>query len=254
MAKVFEEYARFYDDFYKEKDYAKEVDYVVSLAGKVAKTIPTSVLDMGCGTGKHIVPFVRKGLKAAGFDFSATMVGYAQKNLEREGIRASINQGDARTYRDGKKYDLVVSMFAVLGYLTTNEDFLKGLETARAHMHSDSTFIFDVWFGPAVLRQLPETRVQEFKTEGLKTIRIAKPLIDVVRQSVTVEYHIMKLDGTAIVQEAIESHTMRYFIAQELSLFLGNAGLILDRIHPFMDADKSPTIDDWNITVVAKPV
>lgn len=254
MANVFEGYARFYDDFYKQKEYTKEVEYVLALVQNAGRKRPASVLDIGCGTARHLIPFLKQGLRATGFDLSSTMIASAKKNLEHERLSAAIQVGDARTYRDGNKYDLVVSMFAVLGYLNSNDDFLKGLETARAHMHEASSFVFDVWFGPAVLHQKPETRVQEFTSHGLKTIRIVKPTLDVGNQTVTVEYDIMKLDGAKVCEEAHERHTMRYFFLQEIRLFLKNAGLELIGAYPFMDTEKIPTENDWNIAFIAKTI
>ena len=254
MEQVFEAYAQFYDDFYREKDYAKEVDFVLALVKKAGRQTPVSVLDIGCGTAKHLIPFVKKGIQATGFDLSPMMVAGAKKNFERENLSVAVQVGDARSYRDGKTYDLVVSMFAVLGYLNTNDDFMKGLATARAHMGPHSSFVFDLWFGPAVLHQKPETRVQEFMSGGHKTIRIVRPHINIEEQNVSIDYDIMKLDDKRILEEAHERHTMRYFFLQELRLFLKNAGLELVEAHPFMDLEKKLTGNDWNISLIAKPI
>lgn len=254
MEPVFEAYAQFYDDFYRDKEYSKEVDYVLGLVKKAKRQAPATVLDIGCGTARHLIPFVKRGIGATGFDLSPRMVESAKKNFEKENLNAVVAVGDARTYRDGKVYGLVVSMFAVLGYLNTNDDFLKGLETARAHMGPHSTFVFDLWFGPAVLQQRPETRVQEFMSGGHKTIRIVRPHLNVEEQTVSIDYDILKLDGKNIVEEAHERHTMRYFFLQELKLFLKNAGLELVEAHPFMELEKSLTAGDWNISITAKPI
>jgi hypothetical protein len=45
---------------------------------------------------------------------------------------------------------------------------------------------------------------------------------------------------------------MRYFFVQELKFFLEQAGLELISVHPFLVEGKEPTVDDWNISVVAR--
>jgi hypothetical protein len=139
----------------------------------------------------------------------------------------------------------------VMGYLASNEEFLAGLRTARAHLDPGGLFIFDIWFGPAVLHIVPEPRVQEFIKDGLRTFRIARPALDVVRQVVKVDYTLLAIDGQKVAKEIKETHTMRYFFAQELKFFLVSAGFELAKICPFLDLAGEVSSDSWNVTVVA---
>ena len=250
--KVFDKYADFYDTYYRSKDYNAEVNFVLDLAKQNSTPPPRTVLDIGCGTGGHLIPFAKKGIKVTGFDLSEAMTNKAKEKLRKTNFKANVQVGDARTYLDGKKYDLVVAMFAVMGYLTSNEDFLAGLKTAIIHLNENGLFIFDVWFGPAVLHQMPETRIQEFEKDVLRTIRLVRPELDVIKQIVTINYVIIKFKDDKVVEEVKETHKMRYFFIQELKFLLGNAGLKLIKICPFMDSSRQPTIDDWNISIVAK--
>ena len=252
--KNFEKYADFYDVYYKNKDYETEVNFVLDLAKQNSTPPPRTVLDIGCGTGGHLIPFAKKGLNVTGFDLSETMINQAMEKIKKANIKAAVEVGDAKNYRDGKKYDLIVAMFAVMGYLISNEDFLSGLETAKVHLNDNGLFIFDVWFGPAVLHQIPETRIQEFEKEGLRTIRLVRPEHDVIKQIVTINYDILEFKDEKTVEEVKESHKMRYFFIQELKFLLENAGLKLIKVCPFMDSSRQPTINDWNITIVAKKI
>ncbi len=254
MSRVFEEYADFYDAYYVGKDYEREVEFVLSLAKEQGLEKIRSVLDIGCGTGGHLIPLCRRGLTVDGFDLSERMVEIGMQKIAAAGVRpnANIELGDATTYRKGKKYDLVISMFAVMGYLTSNKALSAGLRTAHAHLNTGGLFIFDVWFGPAVLHTLPETRMQEFTKDGLRTLRIVKPTLDVLQQIVTVDYTIFALKDNTVAKEVKESHRMRYFFPQELSFFLENGGFSLLKICPFLDSAGEVSRDAWNICVVAK--
>ena len=249
--KVFNKYADFYDSYYKKNDYNGEITFVLNLA-KQSSISPFTVLDIGCGTGGHLIPFVKRGLTATGFDLSEIMINKAKEKIKKSGIKANVQVGDARTYRDGNKYDIVVSLFAVMGYLTSNKDFLSGLKTAMIHLNENGLFVFDVWFGPAVLHQMPETRIQEFEKDELRIIRLVRPELDVIKQIVTINYDILEFKNERTVKVVKESHKMRYLFIQELKFLLENAGLKLIKACPFMDSSRTPTIDDWNITIVAK--
>ena len=250
---IFGKYADFYDAYYAGKNYDAEVEFALKLAS-IHSIIPEHVLDIGCGTGGHVISFAKRGVKVHGFDLSEKMIGIARQKIVSSNVegKADVSVGSAAAYRDGKTYELVVSMFAVMGYLITNEDFLSGIRTAQAHLRKDGLFIFDVWFGPAVLSKQPSTRVQEFTQEGKQVIRIVRPHLDIVKQIVTVQYDLMKYEGDHIIEIVNETHHMRYFFVQELKFFLKQAGLELISAHPFLVEGKEPTVDDWNISVVAR--
>lgn len=55
-----------------------------------------------------------------------------------------------------KKYDAVMSLFHVVSYLNSDRDLALAFETAAEHLHPGGLFLFDFWYGPAVLSQKPE--------------------------------------------------------------------------------------------------
>lgn len=252
--KTFDKWAEYYDIYYADKNYKIEVDFLLSLASKYGQGNPKSILDIGCGTGGHLIFLCKKGIKVKGFDLSEKMIKLAKQKIAKAGFgaNAKVDVGNAVSYRCRKKYDLVISMFSVMGYLTSNEEFLAGLKTARVHLNERGLFIFDVWFGPAVLNNLPETRIQEFTIKGLKTFRLVRPKLDVLHQVVIIDYDILTFDGKMLAKKVRERHRMRYFFAQELKFILENAGFCLLKICPFLNSSINPSIDDWNISVVAK--
>ena len=254
--KTFEQYADFYDAYYANKNYDEEINYILSLAKQHSVSNPKTILDIGCGTGGHLLPFCKKNIKTDGFDLSERMIAFAKQKIEKAKIEnfVKVEQGDATTYRNGKKYDMVVSMFAVMGYLTTNENFFAGLKTARAHLNKDGLFIFDVWFGPAVLHNLPETRIQEFELNGEKIVRLVRSTMNIMEHFVEVEYDIFSGNDKHYEQKVKESHRMRYFFVQELKYFLENAGFAMLSVFPFLKINVHPTLNDWNISVVAKAI
>jgi len=246
---LFSDYAHYYDIYYAEKDYRAETDFVLGLASRFADE-PRSLLDMGCGTGRHLAEFVRRGLACDGFDLSEDMLAQARERLSAEAVELSL--GNLATFESAKQYDLVVSMFAVVGYLITNEDLIAGLRTARRHLKPGGIFIFDNWFGPAVLAQKPEKRCHQYQNGADQIVRAVVPELDPVGQHVTVNYEITVSHDGEVVKKTEEAHRMRYMFVQEMALALEAAGLDLVHACPFMEADQPLTTDTWNVTFVAR--
>ena len=119
VTKVFDSYSMYYNLLYKDKDYAAEADYIAHLL-RNAKT----VFEMGCGTGKHAKLLTSKGYKMFGIDLSKTMLEQAKA------LGIDCEQGDVRTFRAGRKFDAVISLFHVASYQTSDEDINNYFKTA----------------------------------------------------------------------------------------------------------------------------
>ena len=82
MSKVFNYYAVYYDLLYKGKDYKAETEYVGRLLEE--KGITTgSILELGCGTGKHAEQFAEIGYSVHGIDLSLEIIRTANKREPR---------------------------------------------------------------------------------------------------------------------------------------------------------------------------
>ena len=245
---VFSEYSDFYDLYYADKDYAAEADFILELAARFGDT-PKTLLDMGCGTGRHLKEFVKRGLKCDGFDLSGEMLSQAHKRLAGTGV--DLSQGNLTDFENGKQYDIVVSMFAVMGYLTDNAQLVAGLRTARRHLKKGGIFVFDGWFGPAVLSQRPERRRHQYKNGQDTIVREVTPHLDPIRQAVTVHYDVFTQRDGQIIKQIKENHIMRFMFVQEMTLLMQSAGLKLVHYCPFLEPDGQLSTDTWNVSFVA---
>ena len=91
-----------------------------------------------------------------------SMLALARKRLADNGdtARSAFSRAISGASISGGKFDAALMMFAVLGYQVENDDVLAALRTARRHLEPGGLFIFDVWYGPAVLHQRPSERVK----------------------------------------------------------------------------------------------
>jgi len=248
-------YSGAYDALYQDKDYNAEVDMIERLFKKYGETVK-SVIDFGCGTGNHSIPLARRSYQVVGVDRSEDMLASAWVKAGSLPPLTEINffHGDLRTFRADQTFDAAIMMFAVLGYMTSNADVSAALATVRAHLNAGGVFVFDVWYGPAVLHMRPSERVKELAFGNTRLIRSAAGELDTYQHTCRVDYHIWRLDGDRFGGETHESHTMRYFFAQELAYFLSQSGFELLNLGTFPDLSQPPDENTWNITAVAKAV
>lgn len=258
---VFGAYAQYYDLLYRDKDYAGEAAYVRSLIERYEPGART-VLDLGCGTGRHALLLAESGYQITGVDRSLDMLNAANQQLaeaspERaqrlssSGAAPTFLQGDVRTVRVGQKFDVVVSLFHVMSYLNSNDDLKAALLTVKEHLRPGGVAIFDCWYGPAVLTEGATARTRHLENERISLVRSAEPVLRPNQNCVDVNYRVLITDKqSGAVEELRETHAMRYLFSPEVELLLEAAGLELKDSVEFM-TNKPLGLDTWTAVFVA---
>ncbi len=246
-------YSDSYDTFYGEKDYQAECDQLEALFRQYAALPVHSLVDLGCGTGNHALPLSERGYHVIGIDRSEAMLAHARDKAQRLPVaqRPDFQLGDVRAFDLQQKFDAALMMFAVLGYQIDNADVLATLCAVRQHLEPGGLFIFDVWYGPAVLHQRPSDRLKVLHSGDQTLLRAAGGALDTYNHTCAVSYHVWQFSGDRVIGESEETHTMRYFFPQELKLFLEVAGFDLVQLVSFNDPQVSPSEKDWNILCIA---
>jgi len=253
---VFDRYAAYYDEMYTDKDYTAEAWYVETLIRAHAQPGTASILDLGSGTGRHAIELASRGYSVRGIDVSDTMVALAdsRKSILSDDLKGNVgfSVGDVRSIRLGVQFDVVLALFHVASYQTTDDDFRAFLETARLHLRPGGILIFDFWYGPAVLSQRPEVRIKRAETENKWVVRIAEPVPQFEDKCVVVKYEIIDcLKKTGVATRINEEHKMRFFSLPELQLFAGMARIDILSTREWMKA-SDPTGDSWSVCVIAR--
>ena len=253
MTRVFgAEYAAVYDQLYGDKDYDAEIELLENVFRQCGEHPVRRVLDLGCGTGNHAAPLAQRGYSVVGVDRSQDML----RRAEERASGATFALGDITRIDLGQEFDVVLMMFAVLGYQTANCDVRAALDTARRHLDREGLLFADVWYGPAVLAQRPSDRVKVIDLpDGAQLIRAASSELDTRRNVCTVRYHLWRIADGQARSEVREEHPMRYFFAPELELFLNQAGFELVRLGAFPRfLEDEPSEMTWNVAFAARAV
>ena len=251
---VFADYARYYDLLYRDKDYAAEAEYVAALISKFHPSA-RSILELGSGTGIHASLLADKGFTVHGIERSPAMLAQSQalaENMAAGDDRLTFTFGDIRDIRLNKRFDAVIALFHVISYQTTNEDVTAAFETARQHQNPGGVFIFDVWYGPAVLTERPAVRIKRMADDQTAITRLAEPVLHPNENLVAVNYHVFVQDrATDAFTELKETHAMRYFFNPEIDRIATQAGFQCQHTEEWMSG-KEIGCDTWGVCFVLK--
>jgi SAM-dependent methyltransferase len=207
------------------------------------------VLEVGCGTGRVLIPAARAGIDIVGLDLSTHMLGVCRERLANESpqvqSRVQLVEADMREFRLSQMFRLATIPFRPFQHLTTVADQLSCLESIRRHLVDDGLLILDI-FNPSLdaLVNRPigeELDVEpEFTTQdGRRVIRrhktVAQDRFNQVNQFELI-YYVTHPDGRE--ERLIHAFAMRYLFRFEAEHLLARAGFQVE--HLYADFDKSP--------------
>lgn len=258
MTSVFQDYSNYYDLLNTGKEYGRETEYIIALAKRHGGDRPLRhILNLGCGTGCHDLLLARQSYHVTGVDRSETMLAIAKQRLAQEGVHPApiFLSGDITTLDLGQEFDLVVSLFHVLSYQVSNQELRAAMQTAANHLKPGGLFIFDFWYGPAVLHEKPSVRIKRVEDNAVKLLRLTEPLLHENSNTVEVNFEVdIACKKSGLTQTLHESHIMRYLFLPEVIDALEQAGLDFISAEEWLSG-HTPGLTSWNVCCVArKPI
>lgn len=251
---VFGQYAKYYDVIYGRKSYRRECLYLERLFRRHAKRQVKTILDLGCGTANHMIPFLEKGYAVTGIDASGEMLKHAGQKLSRRDLKAELIRGKLQSFHLNKKFDTVLCLFSVINYLVREKDLSSTLENVVSNMKKTSVFIFDFWNKPAVEAYYTPRKKNIFAIDGMSLERRSKTKIYPRKSLCEVNYTCSLRRNGRLLERNQEKHVVRYFSVEEMAGYLKEAGLRPVDVHPFMNPKGKIKKNTWDVTMVAQKI
>jgi len=207
------------------------------------------VLEIGCGTGRVLIPTARAGIEIVGLDLSPHMLAVCRERLMHESAavrsRVQLVQEDMRNFNLKRTFRLITVPFRPFQHLITVDEQRSCLESIRCHLADGGRLILDL-FNPnldALASQQPGEEVgeePEFVTpDGRRVIRRHKIVAhDRFNQFMQIEllYYVSHRDGHK--ERLVHAFSMRYLFRFEVEHLLARCGFEVEQI--YSDFDKSP--------------
>ncbi|MFC2014939.1 class I SAM-dependent methyltransferase [Chloroflexota bacterium] len=241
--------AEYYDPAYQSlrtKDINFFVDYSKASSG--------STLELGCGTGRILIPTAVAGCQITGLDLSPHMLKECRNNLAEQPLgvreRVIIVQGNMTSFDTGETYSLVTVPFRAFQLVIDTEEHKSCLGCAGKHLAPGGKLIVDLYHPyperlsysekySAEREDLPETELPD----GRKLRRTNRTVaFHRERQYNDIEmlYYVTHPDGRK--ERLVHSFKMRYFFRYEMEHLLELCGFSV--VDLFGDFDRSEFSSD----------
>ena len=139
MNEQFVEIARYYDDLMAGVPYRLWVDYLEALLQRHDYR-PQTVLDAACGTGNVSEILSARGYEVVGADIAPGMIEVAKAKPGKVEYHCQ----DMAELDLGRKFDLAISLFDSLNYITDVDHLARAIKRVGEHVVEGGYFIFDI--------------------------------------------------------------------------------------------------------------
>jgi SAM-dependent methyltransferase len=224
-----------------------------------------SVLEVGCGTGRVLIPTARAGVDVVGLDLSPHMLRVCRTRLQAEpdAVRSRVRlaQADMRDFDLAQTFRLVTLPFRPFQHLTTVADQLASLASIHRHVVRGGRLILDL-YNPSLEALVRNDLGQECGDEPEFTspdggrVRRRHRVVsrDYANQINRIElvYYVAHPDGRE--ERLVHAFPMRYLYRFEAEHLLARCGFAVEAV--YADYDKSPygSKNPGELVLVAKKV
>lgn len=223
-------------------------------------------LDVGCGTGRLLLPYLREGLDVDGCDVSADMIAGCREKAAREGLSPTLFVQAMHALNAPRRYKTIF-VCGAFGLGSTREQDIEALRSFHDHLHPGGTMLLDIEVPYAdseqwrlwtrderiMLPQAPKRpRMRRRAWDGNEyALRSRVVELDPLAQRVTLEMHAEKWHNGLLQAEEKHSLTINLYFRNELLAMLERAGfaeVVVEGDHN----DRQATSHDDFLVFIAK--
>ena len=241
------EIAELYDHVPVYRD-RKDVTFYVDLC----RAAQGEVLELGCGTGRILVPAAQAGCRITGLDQAGSMLDRCRSKLTalpaEAQKRVSLVEADMTSFSLGRTFALATVPFRPLQHLISVDEQLSFLRCVHRHLSAGGILALDVFQpdlkrlgSPASIDEIEDTPEQTLD-DGRRMRRTYRITANhIAAQTIDAELIYYVQDPVGNASRIVHAFPLRYFFRFELEHLLARAGFKITEL--FGNYDRSPFTD-----------
>jgi len=212
-----------------------------------ARALPADglLLDAMCGSGRHLVPWVRRGAKVHGVDASAAMLELCEGRLASAGAATTLVRQDIAALNLPFRYAGAFIAGGALQYLTDPAAVAASLSRLRAHLLTPGVLVVELRTPPASRRNLAAPLV-EVETaslaDGSRITRRSETTWTPDAKFVRAEHRYTRRRGTERLDEEHEIVRSTWYDPEDAVALLASAGFAVEASPSSVEDDGTTTL------------
>ena len=210
------DYLNVYGHMFTEERAEKESAFVASALGLKAGA---SVLDLCCGQGRHSIQLAKRGLRVTSLDLNAEYLELAKQAAATAKVEIETVAADMREIPFEDKFDAIVNMYSSFGYLESEAEDLKVLESAAKALKAGGQLLLDMLNREWAIDNYIQN---DWHTGADGTLYVERRDLDLATSRMHV--HFIVVDPKGGRRESI-GHNIRLYTLTEMTRLLERVGI-----------------------------
>jgi len=236
-------------DFTPDYDKRPDVDFFLSFSSSTSG----KTLELGCGTGRILIPTAVAGCLITGLDISEYMLAKCREKLgnqpEEVQKRVQLISGNMVNFKLKETYSLITTPFRPFQHLLSVDDQLACLQCSNRHLLKGGKLILDLFQTDPKRINNPEymEETEDFPNVELpdgrkfrRTHRVSAFHQPEQYNDVELIFYVTHKDGK--IERLVQAFPFRYFFRYEVEHLLSRCGFKV--LELYRDYDKSPISND----------
>jgi len=231
-------FARHYDLIYSQRqdDIPMYLDFAAAVDGPI--------LELGCGSGRVLLPLAQEGHHIVGLDSSSDMLTLAKTKVEQAKLTHNVTlvEGNLVDFSLQSRFDLIYIPINTFMHCYTQEQQLSCLNCARRHLNTGGRLIIDIYHpDPQSLTECDGRLVCESvfadETSGNTIQHSYSRRLDRAQQTQRITFVVDETDSSGSMTRVYFSFRMRFVYRFEMQLLLRTAGYSLENLYGSYDLE-----------------
>ena len=188
------------------------------------------ILEAMCGSGRLLIPLLKKRLLIDGVDNSNHMLQSCQRRSKDQGLEVQLHQQALQTLSLPKKYHVIFIAIGSFQLIRKREEALQILKSLRAALSPEGQLILETFVPWAASKEHALTSNEisfertTYCTDGSEIICKTKATIDLKEQLEVTQIRYEKWADHQLIDAADEEHIIRWYHSYQMESLLKEAG------------------------------
>ena len=240
------DYLNVYGHMFTEERAEKESTFV---AGALELKPGAAVLDLCCGQGRHAVQLAKRGLRVTGLDLNAECLELAKQAAKVGKVTIETVAADMRDIPFENEFDAIVNMYSSFGYLESEDEDLKVLQSAGKALKAGGRILLDMLNREWAIDNYIQN---DWHTGADGTLYVERRDLDLATSRMHVHFIVVDPPPKGGRRESI-GHTIRLYTLTEMIRLLERVGLRVTAVFGGFDGEAY-AIGTRRMIIVARKI
>ena len=232
---------------------------------KVIQKSGSPALDVGCGTGRILIPCLEAGIEVHGSDISPEMIHLCQTRLDAQDLVTNLEVVPTHELDLDQKYQTIISC-GVFGVGTNREEDLEGLKRLQKHLVLGGKLVFDFYlpgenskewitwakdYRPTLPSPWSKPKSNKLPDGSDLVLQTRNIELNTMEQYYVKEIRIEQYKKEILIERYEDKLRLNVYFKNEILLMLKTAGFLQVKVLAGLSDVEPVSYQDYHLMVIA---